>query len=163
MFATAGLERKTKQSEREKPGYSYTKTRVYQRSEYVVESVERRAKGICELCEQEAPFKNPNGKPYLEVHHIVQLAKGGPDTIDNAVALCPNCHSLTKTWRGRNKSKKSGGWSDLEILEAYKNNRNIRQTLLSLGMAAKGGNYNRVKRILERNDLMFSDKLHKKR
>ena len=86
------LQRKTKLSERGKPGYSYTKTRVYQRSQYVVESVERRAKGICELCEQEAPFKKPDGKPYLEVHHIVQLAKGGPDTISNAVALCPNCH-----------------------------------------------------------------------
>jgi len=40
----------------------------------------------------EAPFKKTDGDPYLEVHHIKQLAKGGPDTAMNAVALCPNCH-----------------------------------------------------------------------
>ena len=28
----------------------------------------------------------------MEVHHIKQLAKGGEDTLRNAVALCPNCH-----------------------------------------------------------------------
>ena len=48
--------------------------------------------------------KNPNGKPYLEVHHIIQLAKGGPDTIKNAVALCPNCHA-NKTEDDRHKKK----------------------------------------------------------
>ncbi|WP_080666815.1 HNH endonuclease signature motif containing protein [Variovorax paradoxus] len=32
------------------------------------------------------------GDPYLEVHHITPLALGGDDTVDNAWALCPNCH-----------------------------------------------------------------------
>ena len=32
------------------------------------------------------------GDPYLETHHIEWLSKGGEDTIDNTVALCPNCH-----------------------------------------------------------------------
>ena len=52
----------------------------------------RRADGICELCEFDAPFENKKGKPYLEVHHIIQLSKGGADRVDNAAALCPNCH-----------------------------------------------------------------------
>ena len=39
-----------------------------------------------------APFKDKNGNPYLENHHVEWLSKGGEDTIDNAVALCPNCH-----------------------------------------------------------------------
>jgi 5-methylcytosine-specific restriction protein A len=30
--------------------------------------------------------------PYLEVHHKVQLAAGGEDVVENAIALCPNCH-----------------------------------------------------------------------
>lgn len=30
--------------------------------------------------------------PYLEVHHVLPLSKGGPDTPQNCVALCPNCH-----------------------------------------------------------------------
>ena len=29
---------------------------------------------------------------YLECHHVKLLARGGEDIIDNAVALCPNCH-----------------------------------------------------------------------
>lgn len=86
------LEKRTKQTQKKKPGYTYSKIRIYQRSPYVVETVNRRANGICELCEKDAPFKNSKGKPYLEVHHIIQLSKGGEDTVDNAVALCPNCH-----------------------------------------------------------------------
>lgn len=39
-----------------------------------------------------APFQNKDGEPYLETHHIICLSHGGPDTIDNTVALCPNCH-----------------------------------------------------------------------
>ncbi len=30
--------------------------------------------------------------PYLECHHVIFLADGGPDAIYNTVALCPNCH-----------------------------------------------------------------------
>ena len=48
--------------------------------------------GKCELCRQPAPFQKKNGEPYLETHHIIWLAKGGEDTVNNTVALCPNCH-----------------------------------------------------------------------
>jgi 5-methylcytosine-specific restriction endonuclease McrA len=54
--------------------------------------VEQNANGTCELCGQPAPFPRPDGTSYLEVHHPWRLADGGPDTIQNAVALCPNCH-----------------------------------------------------------------------
>jgi 5-methylcytosine-specific restriction enzyme A len=49
------------------------------------------AKGICECCMHPAPFKTADG-PFLEVHHVHQLADRGPDTVANAVAICPNCH-----------------------------------------------------------------------
>lgn len=29
----------------------------------------------------------------IEVHHIIPEAEGGPNTLDNAATLCPNCHS----------------------------------------------------------------------
>jgi 5-methylcytosine-specific restriction protein A len=48
--------------------------------------------GRCEACGAAAPFVELEGKPYLEVHHVVTLAEGGPDTVENAVAVCPNCH-----------------------------------------------------------------------
>lgn len=52
-----------------------------------------RAAGKCERCKADAPFKRKkDGQPYLEVHHIIQLALGGEDTVSNTLALCPNCH-----------------------------------------------------------------------
>lgn len=52
----------------------------------------KRAKGICDFCQQPAPFIKKDGSPYLEVHHIKWLSRGGADSIDNTLALCPNCH-----------------------------------------------------------------------
>ena len=63
-----------------------------QRNPYIAEYAKRRANGRCQLCGNPAPFTDGNGKPYLESHHIVWLSDGGADTIENTVALCPNCH-----------------------------------------------------------------------
>ncbi|MFC1804303.1 MrcB family domain-containing protein [Candidatus Omnitrophota bacterium] len=64
----------------------------YPRNPYVSANAKNRAKGKCELCDQPAPFLSRHGKPFLECHHIKERAEGGTDTINNAVALCPNCH-----------------------------------------------------------------------
>lgn len=70
-----------------------TTTRVFKRNPDVIAEVLIKANGICERCQNPAPFKRAsNGTPYLEVHHKRRLADGGEDTIDNAIALCPNCH-----------------------------------------------------------------------
>lgn len=59
----------------------------------VVAEVLCRAKGICESCSKPAPFnRRRDGSPYLEVHHKIQLSFGGEDSVENAIALCPNCH-----------------------------------------------------------------------
>jgi 5-methylcytosine-specific restriction protein A len=50
------------------------------------------AAGTCEACLQPAPFTSKAGFPFLEVHHLRMLASGGSDTVENAVAVCPNCH-----------------------------------------------------------------------
>lgn len=51
------------------------------------------ANGVCEKCHKSAPFrKRGDQTPYLEVHHVVWLSKGGEDTVENTLALCPNCH-----------------------------------------------------------------------
>jgi 5-methylcytosine-specific restriction endonuclease McrA len=65
----------------------------YQRNPDVIIEVLLRANGICERCHNIAPFlKASDGTPYLEVHHIIPLSEGGDDTVENAQALCPNCH-----------------------------------------------------------------------
>lgn len=61
------------------------------RNPYVAEYVKKAANGQCDLCEQAAPFLKLN-VPFFHCHHVVWLSRGGPDIIQNAVALCPNCH-----------------------------------------------------------------------
>jgi predicted HNH restriction endonuclease len=71
---------------------------AFERNPDVIAEVLFRANGFCENTnckgvERKAPFnRKSNGTPYLEVHHIVRLADGGEDTVENAIALCPNCH-----------------------------------------------------------------------
>lgn len=62
------------------------------RSPSVVAYVLQQADGICEACAVTAPFSRDDGAPFLEVHHVKPLSANGPDTVDNAVAICPNCH-----------------------------------------------------------------------
>ena len=68
-------------------------TKVYDRDPYLKELVKRIAEGKCQYCGETAPFIDKNGEPYLEEHHVTWLARGGSDTIDNVVAVCPNCHT----------------------------------------------------------------------
>ncbi len=76
-----------------KPEQIFIKTRVFKRNEYVKAEVLERADGHCQKCSQPAPFLcDGNNRPYLEVHHKIRLAEGGDDTVENAIALCPNCH-----------------------------------------------------------------------
>jgi len=66
---------------------------AYIRNADVIVEVLDRASGICEKCKQNAPFKRKkDGTPYLEVHHRIPLSEGGFDTVENAIAVCPNCH-----------------------------------------------------------------------
>lgn len=74
------------------PARSETSSRGFLRSPEVVGWVLRRARGVCECCGREAPFVARNGRPFLEVHHVVPLSTGGPDTVTNVAAVCPNCH-----------------------------------------------------------------------
>lgn len=67
-------------------------TTRYSRDPNVIAWVIKQADGVCEVCEKPAPFARADGTAYLEVHHLRPLAEGGPDTTDNAVAACPNCH-----------------------------------------------------------------------
>jgi 5-methylcytosine-specific restriction protein A len=92
-------------------------TTAYERNQHVVEYAKRRANGVCELCEQEAPFLNRNKSPYLEVHHIEWLSEGGEDSIENVAALCPNCHRKMHALNlniDKNKLKKKAE-SDLNV------------------------------------------------
>ena len=64
----------------------------YERDQQIAEASKALAKGVCLLCKTPAPFKDKDGAPYLESHHIIWLSKGGADELSNTAALCPNCH-----------------------------------------------------------------------
>ncbi len=76
-----------------KPEKVVVRTTIFMRNPAVVAEVRLRAAGICESCGRRAPFlRRKDESPYLEVHHRQPLADNGDDTVENAVALCPNCH-----------------------------------------------------------------------
>lgn len=72
--------------------YRQAISKQYTRNQSIARYTKLKANGICELCEKPAPFFDKDGEPYLESHHVVWLERGGADSIDNTVALCPNCH-----------------------------------------------------------------------
>jgi hypothetical protein len=82
----------------------------------------------------------------LDLDHI--NGNNRDNRLINLRYLCPNCHSQTDTYKGRNKNSGKPKVSDQELLTAYKKCRTIRHALLELGLAAKGGNYERMKRLI---------------
>lgn len=65
---------------------------AYQRNPDVVAQALVNAGGVCQRCRKPAPFKRKDGTSFLEVLHVIPLAEGGHDTVENARAICPNCH-----------------------------------------------------------------------
>ena len=84
----------------------------------------------------------------LELDHID--GRRINNKITNLRWLCPNCHSKTDTFRGRNKNSGKQKVTDAELLTALSKCNNIRQALQSVGLAAKGGNYERATRLLKK-------------
>lgn len=74
---------------------------------------------------------------------------------ENLRFLCPNCHSQTDTYCGKSMNNGKIKVSDEELIEAIKNNPNVRKTLLSVGLSPKGLNYNRVYKLMANNNLSF--------
>jgi|APGre2960657444_1045066.scaffolds.fasta_scaffold28600_4 hypothetical protein len=85
----------------------------------------------------------------LELDHIDGVRDN--NALNNLRWLCPNCHSQTPTFRGYNKTLTGKAKvSDQELLTAYDKCSNIRQTLIEVGLAPKGGNYERMKKLIAR-------------
>lgn len=101
--------------------YRRVVSKQYYRDEAVKEYARIRANGVCQLCEEPAPFA-VNKVPFLEVHHIQWLANGGPDTVDNVVALCPNCHrKMHRVKDAKDTNKQSSDKTDCLLrLAPYK-------------------------------------------
>ncbi|MGN9791029.1 HNH endonuclease [Streptomyces sp. OZ13] len=62
-----------------------------------------RSRGVCEnpACDGQPADVTDAGAPILEVDHIMEIAKGGPDHPSVMAALCPNCHAVKTRGRSR--------------------------------------------------------------
>lgn len=67
--------------------------RGYERKHKLVDLAKQRADYRCEVadCTVEL-FTKPDGQRYVEVHHLIGMAEGGPDTMENLVCVCANHH-----------------------------------------------------------------------
>ena len=92
----------------------------------------------CEICHNSQWNNQPIA---LEIHHIDGDSLN--NDLNNLQLQCPNCHAQTENYRGKNINQKSAV-SDEDFVNALKENPNVRQALLSLGLSAKGGNYSRA-------------------
>jgi hypothetical protein len=76
-----------------RPRASSSTTRVYERDPLVIAIARKRAGHRCEVPGCDHPqFMAGDGLPYCEVHHVIPLAEGGEDRIENVACLCPSHH-----------------------------------------------------------------------
>lgn len=88
-----------------------------------------------------------NGKVIvLELDHINGNNKD--HRLENLRLLCPNCHSQTSTFRGKNINTGKLKVTNEELLKALQEQKNIRSALISVGLAPKGANYLRCEKLL---------------
>lgn len=105
----------------------------------------------CNIC----GINNWQGKPIvLELEH--KDGNRNNNNLDNLVLLCPNCHSQTYTFRGRNKNNGIRKYTDKDLIKAIKKSANIRQVCFELKIAPKGGNYYVIKNKMKKLNLMFN-------
>lgn len=98
---------------------------------------------ICSIVEWENKPLN------LHLDHINGI--NSDNRLENLRFLCPNCHSQTDTYCGKAINSGSKKVSDAELKKALDEQPNIRKALLSVGLTAKGGNYNRCYKLLSRS------------
>lgn len=97
-------------------------TTVRNRDREVRDFALSRAQGKCELCGATG-FQLPDGRTFLETHHVVPLAEGGADSASNVVALCPNHHR--EVLRARCKEYSRAPFEDAEPIVTKRQPRRL--------------------------------------
>lgn len=101
-------------------------------------ALENKRGHVCECCHNETWLDQPIP---LEVHHINGNNQDNDES--NLQLLCPNCHALTETYRGKNIHV-TEYVEESVFVAALQDSPNIRQALIKLGLSPKGANYARA-------------------
>ncbi len=92
-----------------------------------------------------------NNKPItFELDHISGIRSD--ESEDNLRLICPNCHSQTDTYKGKNVKNKI---SDETIKEAINSSSSIYGVLQKCNMNLHGNNYKRIRDIMSKFNLDF--------
>lgn len=84
----------------------------------------------------------------LQLDHINGNRKD--QRIENLRWLCPNCHSQTDTFCGKNVKNKRV--ADEDLVKALRESSNIRQALIKVNLD-NGRHYNRAKKLIEKHQI----------
>lgn len=99
----------------------------------------------CEVCENTHWLDKPIT---LELEH--KDGNNRNNIKENLQLLCPNCHSMTETWKGKNSKKKKDRVyvTDEDFKAALNSEKNVRQALIKLELTPKAANYERAYRLM---------------
>lgn len=82
--------------------------------------------------------------------------------LENLRWLCPNCHSQTDTFTGKNKTDKEKiTFTEEQAIEALKNTPNVNQATQYIGCTKGGANWIRIKAIKNKFGIIQEDDINK--
>ena len=103
---------------KKQPSVRTAQASVFVRDAAVAEFAKRLANGLCDLCEQPAPFQNKSNEAYLECHHITFARAIGRRRHNRQYGgSVPNCHRkmhvLNATADKRTLTKRATGRTNI--------------------------------------------------
>lgn len=92
-----------------------------------------------------------NGKPIVcHLDHIDGDSKNHKE--NNLRMMCPNCHSQTETYAGRNKRV---GYNRYEFIKAVESSKRFSEVKKKLNLSPTGGNNNTIRKLMDQLGLEF--------